>query len=71
MLQSYEAMRTALSVLTALTEKRNPDQGDIDRLQVLAGPQPKTMSLDELACEVIQHALRELAAARSVANTAV
>jgi hypothetical protein len=57
-------MTTALRVLTAITEKRQPDQGDVEVLYGLAGPLPGGIGLDELACEVIQKALNRRAIAR-------
>jgi hypothetical protein len=65
MQHSFDAMTTALRVLTALTEKRHPDQADVDALRSLAGPLPDGMGLDELACEVIQKALNRRSVARS------
>jgi hypothetical protein len=64
MQHSFDAMRTALRVLTAITEKCQPDQNDVDALYGLAGPQPGGIGLDELACEVIQKALDRRAIAR-------
>ncbi len=49
-------MRTALRVLTALTERRSPDRGDVEALRSYAPPL-KQLAPDELACEVIQQAL--------------
>jgi hypothetical protein len=64
MQQSFDAMTTALRVLTAITERRQPDQGDVHVLYGLAGPQREGIGLDELACEVIQRALNRRSAAR-------
>jgi hypothetical protein len=64
MQHSFDAMTRALRVPTATTEKRQPDQGDVDVLYGLAGPQPGGIGLDELACEVIQKALNRRAIAR-------
>lgn len=63
MQQSLDAMKTALLVLTALNERRQPDPADIEALQQY-GPQRDGMELDEFACEVIQQALRHRAAIR-------
>ena len=64
MQQSFVAMQTALRVLTAITEKRHPDQSDVDALQGFIGSQEQGIGLDELACEVIQRALNRRAIAR-------
>jgi hypothetical protein len=66
MQQSFDAMTTALRVLKAVTEKHLPDPADIAALRDLAGPQPEDIDVDELACEVIQTALKRRAAAREV-----
>jgi hypothetical protein len=49
-------MKTALRVLSALTEKQHPDPADLEELQRLA-PDAEGLALDELACEVIQQAI--------------
>ena len=56
-------MKTAMRVLAALNEKRDPTPADIDELRGLA-PDFSATGLDELACEVIQRALRHRAEAR-------
>jgi hypothetical protein len=63
MQQSLEAMQLALRVLTALTEKRYPDPEDLAHLRQLA-PDAAAKKPDELACEVIQNALKHRAAVR-------
>jgi hypothetical protein len=50
-------MQTALRVLTAITEGRQPDPADVAALRSYAGPQPAGIDLDEFACEVIQKAI--------------
>jgi hypothetical protein len=57
MQQSYNVMELALRVLNALTYKRNPDPNDIDALHQLA-PDFAGLPADELACQVIQRALK-------------
>ena len=57
-------MQTALRVLTAITEGRQPDPVDVTALQGYAGPQPEGIDLDEFACEVIQRAIRRRAEVR-------
>jgi hypothetical protein len=49
--------------LKAVTGKHVPDPADIASLRDLAGPQPEDIDVDELACEVIQTALKRRAAA--------
>ena len=60
-----DAMKTALRVLTALTEKRQPDPADINLLRSYAGPQTEDVALDEFACSIIQQALERRADIRS------
>lgn len=58
MLQPVEAMKIALSVLTALTERTFPDLSEVQALRAYA-PEFENLPPDELACEVIQHVLQE------------
>jgi hypothetical protein len=67
MRSTLAAMKTALRVLSALTEKQNPDAHDVEDLRRLA-PDCESLALDELACEVIQRALRTREKARSSAG---
>jgi hypothetical protein len=69
MQQSLAAMKTALRVLTALSERRDPDPADVDTLRNYA-PIPENLSVDEIACEVIQQALKRRAEARTPGTTA-
>ncbi len=57
-------MQTALRVLAALTEMRYPDPPDIEELRRLA-PGKANLELDEIACDVIQLAIRGRAKART------
>jgi hypothetical protein len=57
-------MKLALRVLTALTQNKHPDADEVTALRELSGPTLQGMPLDELACEVIQKALKHRAAAR-------
>jgi len=63
--QSLEAMQVALRVLSELNEKRHPAAADIEALRALAGPLPDHTGLDEVACEVIQKALKRRAEVRA------
>jgi hypothetical protein len=65
---SLQAMEVALRVLTALTEKRNPHPADVNRLRTIVDGSSRDLPLDELACEVIQRALRHRAEARKKAT---
>jgi hypothetical protein len=65
MQESLEAMTTALRVLTALTEKRQPSPLDVDMLRQYAGPQPDGIGLDEYACDVIHRAIRRRSEVRT------
>jgi hypothetical protein len=52
-------LKTALRVLAAFTDKRNPDPSDVEELRNYAGPQANAaLNVDELACAVIHRALR-------------
>lgn len=64
MLSPIEAMKTALRMLTALTEKSQPDAADLQALRAFQH-QSRDLPADELACEVIQEALRERAEVRA------
>ncbi len=57
-------MKAALRVLSALTEKQPPDPSDLSVLLQYA-PLQKDTPPDELACEVIQRAIRTRAEART------
>jgi hypothetical protein len=64
MQESLEAIETALRVLTALTEKRQPSQGDLDMLRQYGGPKPDGIGLDEYVCSIIQKAINRRADVR-------
>jgi hypothetical protein len=64
MQQSLTAMNLALRVLSAFTERRQADPQDLATLRELA-PDAADMPADELACEVIQRAIRHRAEVRS------
>jgi len=59
-----DAMKVALRVLTALGEHQEPVQEDIAELRRIA-PDRATASVDELACDVIQRAIRHRAESRA------
>jgi hypothetical protein len=63
MQKGLDAMKTALRVLTAITERQHPDMADIEALRRFA-PQHANTSLDELARDVIQEALKQRSAIR-------
>jgi len=54
---SLEVIKTATRVLSALTEDRSPDPTDVHALRVY-DESTNGRDLDELACDVIQKALR-------------
>jgi hypothetical protein len=54
---SKAAMKAALRVLTALSERREPDQADVDELHWFA-PADRARPIDELVCEAIQRAIQ-------------
>jgi Cdc6-like AAA superfamily ATPase len=51
-------MKAALRVLTALSERQEPDQADVDELHWYA-PAERDRPIDELVCDAIQRALRD------------
>ena len=55
---SKAAMKAALRVLTALSERQEPAQTDVDELHWYAPPDSER-PLDELACDAIQRALKD------------
>ena len=59
MQEAMKVLKTALRVLTAITEERPPDPFDVYELLGYA-PLLRELSLDELACAVIRHATRAL-----------
>jgi len=61
-----EPMKVALRVLSAVSERQTPASADIALLKAYA-PEWAGAPLDEMACEVIQQALRKRAAARAKA----
>jgi hypothetical protein len=63
MRDSLEAMKTALRVLTAICEKRQPDPADVQDLRHYA-PLLAHCPIDEVACEVIHQSLRICAGIR-------
>jgi hypothetical protein len=58
------AMKTALRVLAALTDRKDPDPADVAELRSLA-PLSNTEEIDEMACNVIRQALQRRAELRS------
>lgn len=54
--QSLYALKTGLRVLSALTEKTEPDPADVEALRCLA-PLLADRPLEDLACDVIQQAI--------------
>ena len=59
-----DPMKVALRVLAALSERQIPSAADIAQLKAYV-PECAGTPLDELACEVIQQALKKRAAARA------
>jgi hypothetical protein len=59
-----EPMKVALRVLAALSDRQAPSIADIAQLKAYV-PDCAATPLDELACEVIQQALKSRAAARA------
>jgi DNA-binding NtrC family response regulator len=67
---AMDALLTALKVLTALNEKAVPDPDDVMVLRAYA-PLLADADLDELACDVIQQALKRRAELRAKENSAL
>ncbi|HXT77020.1 MAG TPA: hypothetical protein VN780_12075 [Candidatus Eisenbacteria bacterium] len=67
MSHDLDAMKLALRILAALNEHRAPDQADVQMLRSLAHNDERFSDLDELACDVLQVALKQRAAARRAA----
>jgi hypothetical protein len=66
---TFDAMMIAVRVLTALNEKRPPDAGDLGHLRQFA-PLAAELPPDELACEVIQQAIRQRTEVRTAGRGA-
>jgi hypothetical protein len=64
MQESLEAMKVAVRVLGTLNQNQSPDGDDLDRLRQLA-PLSAHLPADELACEVIQQAIKHRAEVRA------
>ena len=66
MQQSVYAMKVALRVLDSLTSRQRPDPADVQELSryAPASANYSLESLDEVACEVIQQALKHRASVR-------
>jgi len=60
-------MTVAVRVLRALNQKRPPDRADLDLLRRLA-PLSTHLPPDELACEVIQQAVKQRTEVRTAAR---
>jgi hypothetical protein len=62
--ESMAALKTALRVLTAISERHEPDQSDLEELRRYL-PLLSQAPIDEVACEVIQQSMRIRARIRS------
>jgi hypothetical protein len=62
--QPLDALKLALRVLSAISERQAPEAHDVQELRRLA-PALGDGPLDELACDVIQQALRRRAEVRA------
>ena len=59
-------MELALRVLQAITEKWQPDPQDIEKLRRLV-PDSDRLSVDEIACDVVQQELKRRSQVRAAA----
>jgi hypothetical protein len=64
MQHGLDAMRAALRVLTSVTERQTPANEDLELLRAYV-PEASNYGPDELACEVIQRALRKRSEVRA------
>lgn len=64
---SKAAMKAALRVLTALSERQEPDAADVDELHWYV-PSDRDRPLDEVVCDAIQRALKDREQQRKVAK---
>ena len=55
-----DAMRIALRVLTALTQRHVPDHEDVEQLRAMAPGEIANLPVDEMAREAIQNGVRNL-----------
>ena len=67
MVQGLAEIDVATKILVAVAAKTDPSPDDVARLRNYV-PSSEALSLDELACEAIQRALRERAKARTKAE---
>ena len=61
MSNSMAAMETATRVLMAIVDRGKPEPCDVEELQKFA-PECSDLPVDELACEVVQRAVKRRAA---------
>jgi hypothetical protein len=64
---SKAAMKAALRVLTALSERQEPDHSDVDELHWYV-PSDRDRPLDEVVCDAIQRALKDREQQRKAAK---
>jgi hypothetical protein len=64
---SKAAMKAALRVLTALSERQEPDHADVDELHWYV-PADRDRPLDEVVCDAIQRALKDREQQRKAAK---
>ncbi len=57
-------MLLAIGILQELTEKRHPEDADVEKLRKIVDPAKATLPIDELCCEIIQDGIRRSRAAR-------
>lgn len=58
-------MKVSLRVLSAVSEKKQPDPADVEALREYLNSDVPPSGIDELACEVIQKALDRRAKVRA------
>ena len=62
--QGLAAMKTALRVLTAITDRHNPEPSDVEELRRWA-PLLADIPPDKLACEIILQVIKQRSDKRS------
>jgi hypothetical protein len=61
------ALALALRVLTAINEKRYPDEADVDKLREFSNL-PAHTAIDQMACQLIEQAIQLIPVRRKAAS---
>jgi hypothetical protein len=63
------ALTLALRVLTAINEKRHPDQAEVELLREFS-KLPAHTAIDQIACQLIEQAIQHVPVSRKAARVA-